>query len=175
MHAHARARLQRALTDLADGRRSAFDDVFELAWPPMRALAVRLLQDAAEAEDVAQRALLKLFSHASRFDSERDALPWVLTFVINECRTVRGRWRRRPLVPLTQEPAGTSDPEAQLMRAELAAAVAEIAGTLTEADRVALGLQPAADLTPCAATRRKRKQRALGRLRHAWKRIHGLA
>lgn len=145
----------------------------------MHSLAVRLLGDSAEAEDAAQRALLKLFSNASRFDPEREALPWILTFVINECRTVRARWRRRPLQSLTVEPSSDAGsqalPEDILVRADLAEALQSVVGTLTQDDRVALGLEDGADDTVAPATRRKRKQRALVRLRSAWRRIHGLA
>ena len=145
----------------------------------MHSLAVRLLGDPSEAEDAAQRALLKLFSHASRFDPEREALPWILTFVINECRTVRARWRRRPVQSLvsepTAEPGAEAHPEAYLVRADLAEALQEVVGTLTPADRIALGLDDGTDETLGPATRRKRKQRALVRLRSAWRRIHGLA
>ncbi|MBV1857533.1 MAG: sigma-70 family RNA polymerase sigma factor [Nannocystaceae bacterium] len=175
MHPNARARLQRALADLAAGERRAFDDVFAVAWPVLRSLAGRLLGDTVEAEDVAQHALLKLFANASRFDPKRDALPWVLTFVINEVRTVRGRRRRRPLAALVEVPCSAGSPESRLMDADLISAVREIAGTLTHEDRMALGLEGAQTQDAAPATLRKRKQRALDRLRNAWRRIHGLA
>ena len=176
MQAQARRRLQRELTALADGDRGAFDGVFALAWPVLRSLAVRLLGDDAEAEDAVQRALLKLFANASRFDPERDALPWVLTFAINECRTVRAQRGRRRIEPLTCDPADDPGPETHIVHADLLDALTEVVGTLTEADRIALGLIEASTHdAPAPATQRKRKQRALGRLRNAWRRIHGLA
>lgn len=174
MQPHERARLQRELTALADGDRGAFDGVFAVAWPVLRSLAIRLLADPAEAEDAAQRALLKLFNHASRFDPERDALPWVLTFGINECRTVRRRKGRRRTEALEREPATESGPEDELVRADLLEALRAVVGTLTEADQAALGLrEPESSVAP--ATQRKRKQRALGRLRSTWRKMHGLA
>jgi RNA polymerase sigma-70 factor (ECF subfamily) len=175
MQPHERARLQRELTALADGDRGAFDGVFAVAWPVLRSLAIRLLADPAEAEDAAQRALLKLFNHASRFDPERDALPWVLTFGINECRTVRRRKGRRHTEALEREPATESGPEDELVRADLLEALRAVVGTLTQADQAALGLRPSAPSDAAPATQRKRKQRALGRLRSAWRKMHGLA
>ncbi len=174
MQPHERARLQRELTALADGDRGAFDGVFAVAWPVLRSLAVRLLADPAEAEDAAQRALLKLFNHASRFDPDRDALPWVLTFGINECRTVRRRKSRRRTEALEREPATESGPEDEMVRADLLEALRAVVGTLTEADQAALGLR-ASEPSVAPATQRKRKQRALGRLRSAWRKMHGLA
>ena len=176
MQPHERARLQRELTALADGDRSAFDGVFAIAWPVLRSLANRLLADPAEAEDAAQRALLKLFHHASRFDPERDALPWVLTFGINECRTVRRRKGRRRIDALDREPATEAGPEQALVQADLLDALGIVVGTLTDADHVALGLRdPDPSDTVAPATQRKRKQRALGRLRSAWRKLHGHA
>lgn len=175
MHPNERARLQRALADLAAGERRAFDDVFAVAWPVLRSLAGRLLDDSVEAEDAAQCALIKLFANASRFDSARDALPWVLTFVINEVRTVRGQRRRRPRVPLQESSCASGTPESRLLDADLVGAVQEIAGTLSYDDQVALGLERGQGTSAAPATLRKRKQRALDRLRTAWRRIHGLA
>ncbi|MEM6988965.1 MAG: sigma factor [Myxococcota bacterium] len=174
MHADVRARLHKALADLSAGDRRAFDVVFSLAWPVLRGLAARTLADEAEAEDAAQRALLKLFASASKFDAERDAVPWMVTFLLNEVRTTRARRRRRPHVSLEGDVCSDDGPESELVRADLVRAVTEVTGTLSHDDRIALGLDgQAQDLAP--ATRRKRKQRALGRLRTAWRKIHGLA
>ena len=175
MHPRARARLQRALAELAAGDRRAFDDVYAVAWPVLQSLAGRLLGDRAEAQDVAQRALLKLFSNASRFDPTRDALPWVLTFAVNEVRSVRARQRRRPLESLVEPACSEFSPESQVMDADLIGAVQAVAGTLTREDRVALGLEDGRPAPGAPATLRKRKQRALHRLRTAWRRIHGVA
>ena len=71
----ARAELQGDLSRLADGDRAAFDPVFARLWPVLRDLAQRHLP-AADAEDAAQRALLRLFERASEFDPGRDALAW---------------------------------------------------------------------------------------------------
>ena len=174
-----RAELQRAMTALAAGDRDAFEPVFALTWPVLRRIAERMLDDPIEAEDAAQRALLKLFAHAARFDPDRDALPWAVTFVLNECRTIRNRKRRRgDAAPLPIDPQGHEPtPEEALQRAELHRVLESVLGTLSEADRIALGLvadpEPAEAVAP--ATLRKRKQRALQRLRFVWRRMHGIA
>lgn len=175
MRPEARARLDRALARLAGGERDAFDEVFSLAWPVLRSLALSLLKDPAEAEDAAQRALMKLFSHASRFEAGRAALPWIATFGINEVRTSRSRSRRRVHEEICPRTPAPDDLESELLDADLLAALQQVLGELTEDDRVALGLVPGEDSATAPATRRKRKQRALSRLRQAWKRIHGTA
>lgn len=179
MEPRERARLQRAMAALAAGDRDAFEPVFASAWPVLRRVAARLLGDEAEAEDAAQRALLKLFSHAARFDPDRDALPWAVTFVLNECRTVWSRRRRRgDAAPLPGDPqCGDPTPEDVLARTQQLAALESVLGTLSDRDRAALGLHdPHGVEEPLApAARRKRKQRALRRLRFVWRRMHGIA
>ncbi len=175
MRPDARARLDRALARLAGGERDAFDEVFSLAWPVLRSLALSLPKDSAEAEDAAQRALMKLFSNASRFEPGRSALPWIATFGINEVRTSRSRARRRIHEDVCPRTPAPDDLESDLLQADLLAALQRVLGTLTDDDRIALGLASPEDSTTPPATRRKRKQRALTRLRQAWRRMHGTA
>ena len=66
---------------LADGDRSAFSPLYEALWPLMRRFAVRALEGSTDAEDAAQVALMKVFSHAAEFDAERDVVAWVLGIV----------------------------------------------------------------------------------------------
>jgi DNA-directed RNA polymerase specialized sigma24 family protein len=89
-----RAELRRLMVRLADGDRAAFRPAFALLWPRLRAFAARCVA-AADAEDVAQAALLRVFSRASEYDAERDALAWALGIAAWECRTLRRRRQRR--------------------------------------------------------------------------------
>ena len=73
-----RAELRRLMARLADGDRAAFGPAFALLWPRLRAFAARYVA-VADAEDAAQAALLRVFSRASEYDPERDALAWALT------------------------------------------------------------------------------------------------
>src|SRR3954447_2713270 len=79
---------------LADGDRDAFHPVFVRLWPVLRAFVGRLLP-AADAEDVAQQALVNVFTRVSEFDRGRDALSWALGIAAWEVRTVRRRSQRR--------------------------------------------------------------------------------
>jgi RNA polymerase sigma factor (sigma-70 family) len=168
-----RGQLQAAMSALAEGDRGAFDRVFSALWPILRAVSGRMLADASEAEDAAQQALCKLFAHAWRFDGSRDALPWALTFVINECRTAIHRARRRATARLDEASIDlAASPEALCIEQELLVALEAAVGRLTPSDREALGLDP--PLQPASpATVRKRRQRALSRLRVVWRKLHG--
>ena len=86
--------LQRDLARLADGDREAFHPVFVCLWPLLRGFAGRYLP-AADAEDAAQEALVKVFARAAVFDARRDALSWTLGIAAYEIKTVRRRRQRR--------------------------------------------------------------------------------
>src|SRR5439155_540588 len=83
-----RAELRRLMQRLADGDRGAFSPAFALLWPRLRAFAVRYV-GAADGEDAAQAALLRVFSRAGEYDADRDALAWALGIAAWECRTLR--------------------------------------------------------------------------------------
>ena len=160
---------------LAEGDRGAFDRVFSILWPVLHRVSVRMLGETAEAEDAAQQALCKLLNQAWRFDPERDALPWALTFVVNEGRTVRNRTRRKRPAELDcmAEPRDPAvSPEDALIGRQLLDALEDAVGELSAHDREALGLSSCRESIP-APTLRKRRQRALSRLRIAWRKLHG--
>jgi RNA polymerase sigma factor (sigma-70 family) len=173
-----RAELQRNLSRLADGDRAAFRPVFELVWPRVREIARRLMPHAADADDAAQTALCKLFERASEFDPERDALAWIVGIVSWECLTLRKRAARRreqggeALAAVVDRAA---NPEEKAMADELEALAVAMLGQLGPDDRETLriALFGEGERTAPPATFRKRVERAMGRLRAAW-RAHGI-
>jgi len=56
---------------------------------PAFRLAYLLLQDSAEAEDVAQETFLRAFQALDRFDLSRPMLPWLLSIAANLARNRR--------------------------------------------------------------------------------------
>jgi len=172
-----RAQLTAWMTAAADGDRAAVDPLFHALSPLAVAYATRMLGgDRALAEDCAQDALVGLFGQLERFDRARDALTWALTHVTWQCRTARRRRTRRAEAPLAYAPEPGLDgrtlaEERDLVRAALAElALLEprdaevIAAALTDADALRDALAP--------ATYRKRLERALTRLRSAWRARH---
>jgi RNA polymerase sigma-70 factor (ECF subfamily) len=171
-----REALQRDLARLADGDREAFHPVFVRLWPLLRGFVGRNLP-GEDAEDTAQDALVKVFARASEFDPGRDALSWVLGVAAWEIRTARRkRYRRREeRMPATLDVTdGDPGPEAAAMEAERRTLVEEALAALSPIDaatlRAFLAEEPAAG---AGATFRKRVQRALARLRAAWRMSHG--
>ena len=173
----AREALQRQLERLADGDRDAFHPLFVRLWPLLRGFAARCLPPE-DVEDSAQEALLRVFARAAEFDRRRDALSWVLGIAAYEIRTARQRRRRRrrrehPDDALAAQPDPGRSPEETALAAELEHALGEALGTLRPVDAETLlayarGERP--DLP--GPTFRKRVERALGRLRSAWRLNH---
>ncbi len=175
------------LARYADGDRSAFDPLFAAAWPVVLGFTRRLVGDRADAEDVAQRTMIKLAQQASRYDRERPALGWILTIAAWEAKSARktAARRRARQVELRPElgpgsrsaaegPDDAPTPEATVLRRELHDALTHALEQLSDLDRQTLlddiheHIDP--DLRP--ATRRKRRQRALERLRGIWRLTH---
>lgn len=169
-----RRELSQLLARLADGERDAFHPAFVRLWPHVRDFAGRVLKSNQDADDAAQRAMLAVFSRASEYDRQRDGLAWSLGITWWECRTLlRASWRRRE-VTLDHDArvAATPTPEQALLDAELRRALFEVLGELSPEDRHALGLEEL-DEPVAPATLRKRRQRALARLRSTWSRNDG--
>ncbi len=171
--------LNRAMVRLAEGDRSAFEVVYSATWPILRRFSGRLLQHSADTDDVAQEALLKLFRRASEFDANRDALAWALGIAAYECRTHLRKARRRRESFETDElgrtPHRGPSPEADAVERDLERAAFEVLESLTPIDVETIlaatreGSRPRIPGT----TFRKRLERAVNRLRLAWRAEHG--
>jgi DNA-directed RNA polymerase specialized sigma24 family protein len=91
-----RREVNAAMIRFADGDRAAFRVVFDALWPVLLAFTSRVLPVRADAEDAAQRALLKLFDRIADLDRDRDGVAWAITIASYEVLTIRRtRGRRR--------------------------------------------------------------------------------
>jgi RNA polymerase sigma factor (sigma-70 family) len=181
MHASRRQELKDQMARLADGDRDAFAPIYAALWPLLRAFCRRGLASEADGDDAAQQALLRVLTRAEAYDDGQDALSWAFGIAAWECRTLRKRAQRRreaeldPAAPLV-DPAARADDE--LIRRELVAAATELLGTLRPEDVATIGAaldgDPEGRAGVAPATFRKRLERALGRLRAAWRSRHGV-
>lgn len=161
---------------LAEGDRSVFDAVFERLWPATLRFCTSLLKNDADAADAAQQAMEKILVRASDYDAERKALPWALAIASWECRTILKKRSRRREAPEESLPEGhaAAGQDAPVQR-ELVEAALMALGTLSEMDRevlISTFWEEAASVR--GATLRKRRERALTRLRDAFRRLYGL-
>lgn len=82
---------------VARGDERAFQVLARRHLPAMLGLARRILRNAAEAEDVAQEALLRVWTHAPRWQPLALFRTWLTRVVVNLCLD---RKRRAPWVEL---------------------------------------------------------------------------
>ena len=98
-----------ALIDrVCQGNNEAF---YELIGPYQRAVflaALSVVNNEADAEEVAQEALLKAFKNLKSFRRESKLSTWLIQIAINESR-MRIRKDRKHLYESTDEPAGNDD------------------------------------------------------------------
>lgn len=167
MEARDKDELRADLARAQDGDRAVLERAFRRLHPVVRGFCARVLGDGPAADDAAQDALVNLFAHVGAYDRERDPIPWVLAFASNACRTARKRAARRREVAEVPERAAAGSPEAELLDAELSAAVHATMGALSPLDAETLAL--AMGERPTGATFRKRLERAFGRFRAAWR------
>jgi len=168
--------LDAQMARLAVGDRSAFTNVFRQLWLPTLRLCTSLLNNEADAADTAQQAMQKIFERASDYDRSRPAMPWALAIAAWECRTIaKWRSRRREIPADATEEARTSDAEDALITRDLVKGALAALGELSELDRETLIATFWDEATPASGpTLRKRRERALERLRTAFRRLYGL-
>jgi len=173
--ADADSALDPLMARLADGDRSAFTPVFELLWPRAMRLCTSMLKNDADATDAAQQAMTKILERASEYDRRRPAMPWALAIASWECRTIlKRRLRRREVADEAAGESAVGHEDEHVQRQLVEAALAAM-GTLSETDRetlIATFWEEAASAS--GATLRKRRERALVRLRSAFRRLYGL-
>lgn len=176
MSSEKAADIDALIARLADGDRGAFTPAFELLWPRVRELCRSMLKNDADAADAAQQALENILTRSAEYDRGRPALPWALAIAAWECRTMlRKRTRRREISgELLPEAAGEESDQVFAER-QLVQRAVDVMGQLSPADQetlVATFFDEAASAS--GATFRKRRERALARLRDAFKRLYGL-
>lgn len=139
------------------------------------AFAERALGHARDAEDVAQEAMLKICSRISSFDRQRDGVSWafgIASFEVMTQRKRRSRRREESDEPLQAHADVGASAEEQLANRQLLAALEDALGQLPPAELALLGIGAMPQLE-MGATVRKRRQRAMERLRAIWRRLNG--
>lgn len=135
-----------AFAGMARGDAHALGNLYDRYSRPVYSLALRILQDTSDAEDVVQDVFTQVWRTASSYDAARGAVAaWLLTMArtraIDRLRARSGRQRHSadaPLADATPDPAAL--PDAQLVTAELAWAVRTALEALPVLQRVALEL-----------------------------------
>jgi RNA polymerase sigma-70 factor (ECF subfamily) len=177
MDPERRTAIQEAILRLADGDRAAMPGLVEQLWPVLLSYAERGLRDPQGAEDVAQEVLFRISSRISEFDRTRDPLSWAFGIATFEIMTQRKRRQRRRETllgeTLLESRESAQSAEDAVMQAEVHAALSEALGQLSADDVAHLGLFEPLRVGPATPAMRKRRQRALDRLRTIWRNLYG--
>ena len=83
-----------ALGKLADGDRSAFDEIYRGTQKTVYYIALSILRERMLAEDVMQTVYLKVLTHAARFRRGSNGAAWIARIARNEALDVRRRRAR---------------------------------------------------------------------------------
>ena len=118
---------------------------------------------------------MKILERAGEYDKKRPALPWALGIAAWECRTLMKRQLRQKESaeePQLTDGGSTAD---QVEQKLLISAAMNAMGTLSDSDQETL-VSTYWDTAASAggATFRKRRERALTRLRDSFRRLYGL-
>lgn len=135
---------ERVAPDLAEllrasarGDQVAFAQLYDATAPRVHGLALRVVRDPAQAEEVTQEAFLEVWRTAARFDSDRgSALSWLLTLThrkaVDRVRSAEASSRRDTSYHQQNQPidhdvtaeAATASMEARRVRGALASLTA---------------------------------------------------
>ncbi len=177
MNATRRKAIHDAMVRLSDGDRTAFDLLLNELWPIVVSFVGRGVGYGPDAEDVAQEVFVKICAKIADFDQDRDGLSWAFGIASYEVMTHRRRRQRRREILDEAAFATRADEsvsqEEQLLENEIDVSLKEAARALSDEDRRTLELDGKRPTGSVSATMRKRKQRALGRLRDLWRNIYG--
>ena len=167
----------------ADGDKSAFGQLYDRFSRPLYSMALRFVNNSAEAEDLVQEVFLELWNKAGEFDATR-ARPftWAVAIIRHKAiDRVRSRTRRSAILEHSAADIASfslgAEPDAiepKLYSAETASIVREAFATLPEDQRTPLTLaffdglsqsEIAERLQQPLGTIKARIRRGLGRLR----------
>jgi RNA polymerase sigma-70 factor (ECF subfamily) len=129
-----------------EGDKAAFGRLVEAYQGPIYNLAYRMLGNASEAEEAAQEAFIRAYTHLRSYDPQRPFSTWLFSIASHYCID-RLRRRRIDWLPLQEEIAepvrlasASPNPESVVTERDREAWIQELMNTLSPKDRAALTL-----------------------------------
>jgi RNA polymerase sigma-70 factor, ECF subfamily len=128
------------MTQVAAGNEAAFRRLAQRHLGRGLGLARRVTGNAADAEDVVQEALLRVWTHAPRWRPTAAFRTWFYRIVMNLCLDRRRRPASAPLEEAGEPVSSAPDAAATIEAAETDRAVAAAIAALPERQRAAVAL-----------------------------------
>jgi RNA polymerase sigma-70 factor (ECF subfamily) len=157
-----------------DGDVEAYARLVDRHYDRCARIAVRIVGNREDAEDALQDAFLRAFNALGDYEERERFSAWLTRIVVNQCRTVLARTRRREAVFLDVDPLGLSLATEERGDSNAWPDLEHALARLPDAQREALVLRFADDLTYEEMARitgagesalKMRVQRAFSRLR----------
>ncbi len=133
------------------GDTAAFTELVDKYKQPVINLVARMLQDTAEAEDIAQNVFVQAFRSAHRYEASARFTTWLFTIARNLCFNELRRRSRHPVESMDVSPAepgervvqqyedrSSASPPDDLLHSELKHKVGEALAQLPESQRMAV-------------------------------------
>jgi len=133
------------------GDEAAFAALMERWELPVKGYLLRMTRNAAEAEDLAQEAFVRVWQQRARFRAGAEFRPWLFAIAVNLGRNRLRWWKRRPAVVFDEEAgdgaSGGAAAETALVGRERADAVRSAVAALPRDLREALVLSEYEELS----------------------------
>ncbi|MBT7950382.1 MAG: RNA polymerase sigma factor [Gammaproteobacteria bacterium] len=78
--------VRRLICAIRNGDQQAYSKVMQLYQRRVIALALMIVRDSGGAEDVAQDAFVRAYTHLDRYDEQREFYPWLATITVRLAR-----------------------------------------------------------------------------------------
>ncbi len=133
-----------------DGNQEAISELYYATYPKLRAVAVSILKNEDDADDIVQDSYIKAFSSLHQLDNAKKFEPWLRRIVSNKCKDYLKK--NKPILFSSQnieddcEPIEWSieddskeyDPEAVLISADTRRQIMELLDSLPDDQRICL-------------------------------------
>lgn len=86
---------RRAVRQVLAGDRDRFNSLITRYWGPVFRLALRMVKDHGEAEDLTQQTFLEAYQDLPRYDQQRAFHSWLMRIATNNCRDFLKRSQRK--------------------------------------------------------------------------------
>ncbi len=116
-------------------------------------LAFRVLRDDEDARDVVQETFIRVWKNLHVYDKRAKFTTWLYTITVNlaydllKSKTRKRRWLLAPGSAESQNPAGVTEEEMNIVNRDLAAKIEELAGSLPPKQQLVFVLRDLQDLS----------------------------